>query len=133
MTSEINAASEMFLATWDGIPVGFTACIAMPSGTLKNAWRGHRTVVLPDYQGFGIGVRLSDWMGERCISLGRRYFSKTAHPRMGQYRDNSSLWKPTSKNHHSRRDNKTSRNKNYKEMNNTLRINKWSYSHEYIG
>jgi GNAT superfamily N-acetyltransferase len=133
MTSEINSSSEMFLTTWDGIPVGFSSCIAMPSGTLKNAWRGHRTVVLPDYQGLGIGVRLSDWMGKRCISLGRRYFSKTAHPRMGQYRDNSSLWKPTSKNHHSRRDNKTSRNKNYKEMNNTLRINKWSYSHEYIG
>jgi hypothetical protein len=133
LNSEINPSSEMFLATWDGIPVGFSSCIAMPSGTLKNSWRGHRTVVLPDYQGLGIGIRISNWMGERCISLGRRYFSKTAHPRMGQYRDNSSLWKPTSKNHHSRKDNKTSRNKNYKEMNNTLRINKWSYSHEYIG
>jgi hypothetical protein len=132
MTSEINFASEMFLTTWDGIPVGFSACLAMPSGTLKNAWRGHRTVILPDYQGLGIGVRISNWMGERSISLGRRYFSKTAHPRMGQYRDNSSLWKPTSKNHHSRND-IHGKNKNYHEMNKTLRTNKWCYSHEYIG
>lgn len=133
MTSEINVSSEMFLATWNGTPVGFCACIAMPSGTLKNAWRGHRTVVLPDYQGLGIGVRLSNWMGERCKFLGRRYFSKTAHPRMGQYRDNSPLWKPTSKNHLIRSDLKSSMNKNYSEMNRTLRVNKWSYSHEYIG
>lgn len=132
LTSEINISSEMFLASWDNIPVGFASCIAMPSGTLKNAWRGHRTVVLPDYQGLGIGVRLSDWMGERAISLGRRYFSKTAHPSMGLYRDNSKLWKPTSKNHHSRND-IHGRNKNYHEMNKTLRTNKWCYSHEYIG
>ena len=133
MTSEINIASEMFIATWEDVPIGFTSCISMPSGTLKNAWREHRTVVLPDYQGLGIGVRLSDWMGERCKYLGRRYFSKTSHPRMGQYRDNSLLWKPTSKNHLKRSDLKSSRNKNYNEMNRTLRVNKWSYSHEYIG
>ena len=133
LTSEINPSSEMFLATWDNNPVGFASCIAMPSGTLKNAWRGHRTVILPDYQGMGIGVRLSDWMGERAISLGRRYFSKTAHPSMGEYRDRSNLWKPTSKNHKLRSDVNGSKNKNLKEMNKTLRENKLCYSHEYIG
>jgi ABC-type transport system involved in cytochrome c biogenesis ATPase subunit/GNAT superfamily N-acetyltransferase len=133
MTAQVNATAEMYLATWDGKPVAFAACIAMPSGTLKNAWRGHRTVVLPDYQGLGIGVRLSDWMGARCLHLGRRYFSKTAHPRMGTYRDNSPLWKPTNKNHKARSDIKSSKNKNYNEMNRTLRANKWCYSHEYIG
>lgn len=133
LTSEINVSSEMFIAIWDGIPVAFSACIAMPSGSLKNAYRGHRTVVLPDYQGLGIGVRLSDWMGERCISLGRRYFSKTAHPRMGEYRDKSSLWRPTSKNHNLRKDMLKERNRNYNNFNKTKRANKLCYSHEYIG
>lgn len=133
LNSEINFSSEMFLVTWDGTPVAFTACIAFPSGTLKNAWRGHRTVVLPDYQGLGIGVRISDWMGERCLKLGRRYFSKTAHPRMGGYRDNSKLWKPTSKNHNSRKDINKEKNQDYNGMRKTKRANKWCYSHEYIG
>jgi GNAT superfamily N-acetyltransferase len=132
MSSEINVSSEMFMATWNGTPIGITSCIAMPSGTLKNAWREHRTVVLPDYQGLGIGVRLSDWNGERCKYLGRRFFSKTAHPRMGKYRDNSKLWKPTSKNHNSRIDMVNSKSK-YNGIEKTKRSNKWSYSHEYIG
>jgi hypothetical protein len=130
MTSCINNSSEMFIIKWDNNPIGFTSCIAMPSGTLKNAWREHRTVVLPDYQGLGIGVRISDWLAERCRKMGRRYFSKTSHPRMGEYRNNSSKWRKTSKNNMIRRD----RNKkNYNGISNTFRINKFSYSHEYMG
>ena len=133
LNSEINFSSEMFLATWGGNPVAFSACIAMPSGSLKNAWRGHRTVVLPDYQGLGIGVRLSDWMGGRSVYLGRRYFSKTAHPRMGGYRDSSPLWKPTSKNHNPRKDMCRESSQDYNGMSKTKRANKWCFSHEYIG
>ncbi|NBR71123.1 MAG: GNAT family N-acetyltransferase [Proteobacteria bacterium] len=132
LTSEINMASEMFIAKWEDTPVGFVSALPMPSGTLKNAWRGHRTVVLPDYQGLGIGVRLSDWMGERCLTFGRRYFSKTCHPRMGEYRDKSPLWRPTTKNHKIRSVS-NGKNKNLLGMNNTIRDNKLCYSHEYIG
>lgn len=46
----------------------------------------------------GIGVRFSDAIGQIHIDQGHRYFSRTAHPRMVWYRENSPLWKPTSKN-----------------------------------
>jgi GNAT superfamily N-acetyltransferase len=130
LTSEMNAAAECYLATWDGQPVAFSSCLSMPIGTVKNAWRGHRTVVLPDYQGLGIGVRLSDWVAQKCVDRGRRYFSKTAHPRMGEYRSRSPLWKPTSKNGLSREFNGK---EVYNGLHKTLRVGKVCFSHEYIG
>jgi len=61
--------------------------------------RAHRTVVLPCYQGLGIGSRLSDAAGEINKRQGRKYLGQTVHPRFGAYRDKSPLWKPTLWNH----------------------------------
>ena len=98
LNDSINKAARCYVAVWDNQIVGFTAALTMPNGYIKNAWRGHRTVILPDFQGLGIGVRLSDAMGEIYLEQGKRYYSRTAHPRMIYYRENSPLWKPTSKN-----------------------------------
>lgn len=126
LTEDINKSAVHWLCVWGSDIVGFASAIAYPSGTVKNAYRGHRTVILPDYQGLGIGVRLSDAIAEIYRQKGCRYFSKTAHPRMGEYRNNSPLWKPTSKNMIERSD---SLNKNVKWVSRKV----FSYSHEYVG
>lgn len=97
LSGDLNKASRCYLGVWDGNIVCFGATLALPSGSLKNAWRGHRTVVLPQYQGLGIGVRFSNAIGQIHIEQGHRYFSRTSHPKMIYYRENSYLWKPTSK------------------------------------
>jgi len=104
LSAKLNMSSKCFLARVDGIPVGFASALAFPNRNFKNAYRGHRTVVLPDYQGLGIGVRLSDFVADYFLLKGCRYFSKTAHPRMGEYRESSRYWSPTTKNKRSRRD-----------------------------
>ncbi len=116
------------VAILDDKLVGFTSFISFPSGTIEQpARRGHRTVILPDYQGMGIGVKLSDFLGEYCLVQGFRFFSKTSHPRMGAYRDQSPLWKPTSKNGVMRSDG------------GGVSRSRWevrrvaSYSHEFVG
>jgi ABC-type lipoprotein export system ATPase subunit len=98
LSGDINISSRCWIATWMGSPIGFVSALPQPSGTIKNGWRGHRTVVLPDFQGMGIGVRISEAVGEILLANGCRYFSKTIHPKMGQYRENSDKWRPTSKN-----------------------------------
>jgi GNAT superfamily N-acetyltransferase len=98
LDDKISKATKCWIGVWNGNIVCFGASMAMPSGSIKNAWRGHRTVVLPDYQGMGIGVRFSNAIAQLHLDDGKRYFSRTAHPRMGFYRENSPLWKPTSKN-----------------------------------
>lgn len=129
LRDDLLKSSKCYLGVWDGQIVGFSASIAMPNGALKNAWRGHRTVILPDYQGMGIGVTFSDAIAQIHIDQGKRYYSRTIHPRMGMHRENSPLWKPTSKNKKLRTDIK------YNHIfNNHYADNKRvCFSHEYIG
>ncbi len=132
LSAEINRASKCWIAVWNGTPVGFVSAIAFPNGNIKNAWREHRTVVLPDFQGLGLGVRISDAVGEIMLKNNCRYFSKTAHPRMGEYRENSPAWRPTSKNKKSRQDYKSGRKtkeSSYKHRH----ADRITWSHEYIG
>ena len=39
------------------------AVLPVPSGNLKHGFRPTRTVILPDYQGLGIGTKLSEAIG----------------------------------------------------------------------
>ena len=128
LSDNLNKSARCFLARWNKTPVGFVSVLPMPSGTLKNAWRESRTVILPDYQGIGLGVRLSDAVAQMYLEEGKRYYSKTAHPRMGEYRNTSKLWRPTVKNMKKRHD--------YTLKHDSTRMqhaNRYCYSHEYIG
>lgn len=129
LSDRLNKASHSYMAVWDNQLVGFVSAISYPSGTVQQAWREHRLVIHPDYQGLGFGPRLSEVVAQHYVDNGKRYFSKTSHPRLGEYRDNSTLWKPTSKNHSRRTDGLTLRT-NTKW---TLNPHRWSFSHEYIG
>lgn len=129
LSGNVNKAARCYIGVWDDNIVCFFASITQPSGTVKNAWRGHRNVVLPDYQGMGIGVRFSTAIAQLHIDQGYRYFSRTAHPRLGGYWEGSPLWKPTSKNRKLRTDVKHER-----VYNNHYTDNKRvCYSYEYIG
>jgi GNAT superfamily N-acetyltransferase len=95
LSEKLNGAAMCYLATINDAMFGFTAVLPFPNGNLRDAFREHRTVVLPDFQGLGLGVRLSDFVAAHYVNSGRRYFSRTAHPRMGRYRDASPLWRTT--------------------------------------
>ncbi len=137
LSQKINSSSRCWLIYWkeQQTVIGFTSCLAQPSGTIKNAWREHRTVVLPEYQGLGFGVRISDLMGEIFTKQGCRYFSKTAHPRMGEYRENSVLWKGTSKNKKKRKDyiSMSVDEKKHSKEHLAKHSDRLCYSHEFIG
>lgn len=132
LSGAINKSSRSFLATWDGIPIGFASAIAFPNGNFKNGWREHRTVVLPDFQGLGVGVRISDSVASLFKNDGCRYFSKTSHPRMGGYREASPMWRPTSKNMKCRNDynGATVTKEDGHKMKHAKRV---CWSHEYVG
>lgn len=97
LTDSLNTSARCWVAAWGDDLVAFTAAITMPSGTLQNAWREHRTVVLPDYQGLGLGAVLSDWLGQHFVDDGKRFYSRTTHPRLAEYRRGSGLWRETKK------------------------------------
>lgn len=132
LNGSLNSSSECYVAVIGGIPAAFYAVLSFPSGTVKNAYRGHRLVVKPDFQGLGVGVRFSDWQGANQALMERRFFTKTTHPRLGQYRDGSALWKPTSKNHVKRKDS-VAENQRVERFSGWQPSRRMSYSHEFIG
>ena len=129
LSGDLSNASRCYVGVLDGKVVGFSATMTMPNGNIKNAWREHRTVIIPDYQGLGLGVRFSDAIGQIHLEQGHRFYSRTAHIRMGYYREQSTLWKPTSKNKVKRVDitNKNTFNNHYADNKRVC------FSHEYIG
>jgi len=130
LTTDLNKSATCFLAVVEGRPAGFGAVLYFPSGTIKKAYRSSRIVVKPDFQGFGLGVRLSDWEGEYFTKKGFRFFGRTPHARLGEYREKSSLWRPTSMNKKARRSNDSKRDNEIAHWTHDRRL---GYSHEYIG
>jgi hypothetical protein len=129
----INKSARCWVAYLWGVPVAFNSVLAMPSGSLKHAWRGHRLVVLPDYQGMSIGSSMTECVGEILILEGKRYFCKTANIKLGEFREKSIKWRPTSKNKKARKDHVKSKRENYNNMVNKSLSMRVCYSHEYIG
>lgn len=97
---------------------------------MTGAFRGSRTVVMPDYQGMGIGSLFSNFIAGSYVKHGLRYFTKTVNPALGEYRNSHpELWKPTSKNGVFRKDMK-GRQKVRMNWDTTPRL---SYCHEFVG
>lgn len=132
LSGKVNRSANSFVALYEGKPVAMTSVVAFPSGNWKDGWRGHRTVVLPEFQGLGIGSTLSDTVAEYIISTGARFFSKTAHPAFGEHRSRSPKWKPTSKNGVKRKDYNSDR-KTKEDGHKAMHAHRICYSHEYIG
>ena len=131
LSGRINISANSWVATHSGRVIAMTSVIAFPNGNWSNGWREHRTVVLPEFQGMGIGTALSDAIAEHIVSTGGRFFSKTSHPAMGLHRENSRNWKATSKNKIIRNDYKHGR-KTKEDGHKMGHAHRNCYSHEYV-
>tara|TARA_R100000544_G_scaffold25105_1_gene12718 strand:+ start:367 stop:1362 length:996 start_codon:yes stop_codon:yes gene_type:complete len=132
LSSKISKSSTSYVAYIGDRPVAMTSFLAFPSGNWDNGWRGHRTVVLPEFQGLGIGNALSEWVARKITLNGGRYFSKASHPSMGEYRESSDNWRATSKNKVLRKDYKSER-KTKEDGHKLKHSERVCYSHEFIG
>lgn len=55
MSTELNPSAHCYIGYFENNPVCFFAVLHFPHPSVKNFKKGHRLVVLPDYQGLGIG------------------------------------------------------------------------------
>lgn len=95
MSADLHVASHCFGAYWNNELVAFAAYLHFPHPKVKDIKMGHRLVVLPDYQGLGIGGMLDDWLGQYLHDQGYRYHNIVAHPAMVNYYSKSPRWKRT--------------------------------------
>ena len=118
LSSDILKSADCYVITWNNKLVAFASVRPMPGKFIENkkAYMEHRFVVLPDYQGLGIGNKISEYFGDLYTRQGYLYYARTANPRMGIHRDNhSELWQACSGNHASKIAGNTDKNGNITE------------------
>lgn len=93
LTSDLNKAAKCFVFTMNDKPVAFCAVLPLPSGTLKDAYRMSRTVVLPDFQGLGIGGVASEYIASLYKALGYKFYAKTSNPALWKRRELNGNWR----------------------------------------
>jgi GNAT superfamily N-acetyltransferase len=81
----------------DGECVAFGSYCHQPHPKAKNVKRSHRTVVLPDWQGLGIGLQLTNAIGEMLAEQGWRFRATLAHPSLVSARMRSPRWRLASR------------------------------------
>lgn len=87
MTAKCNKSCKFFLYSWNDNPIGIVAVIPQPgAGDRRNAVAISRIVVLPDFQGLGVGKSiLKHCMGMMKADGNRKVYIKTIHPGLGAY------------------------------------------------
>ncbi|QDU88387.1 hypothetical protein Pla175_17630 [Pirellulimonas nuda] len=94
LDTRLMGAAVCFAAFWGDEPVAFSAWVhRMTRNRRSGDMREHRTVVLPDYQGIGIGNRISECCASLWTGLGGIAAGTTSHPGMIHYRAASPLWR----------------------------------------
>lgn len=81
LTAELATSAICFVGFIDGRPAAFHSYLPFV-GRLAHgkAMRGHRSVVLPDFQGAGIGNAMITTLASMWAGLGTRVFRNTGHP-----------------------------------------------------
>lgn len=92
LTQDLNAAAKCFCFTWLDKPVGFIAILPMPSETIQNAFRVSRLVILPDYQGLSIGIKILNIFGAIYKSISKSLYIKTSNPSLFNGMNNNKNW-----------------------------------------
>jgi ABC-type lipoprotein export system ATPase subunit/GNAT superfamily N-acetyltransferase len=80
LTEDLNLASKSFVITWNDKPVAFIAVLPFPNGSFKNAFRITRLVILPDFQGLGIGLKILNYVSKLYLTEHKTMYIRTSNP-----------------------------------------------------
>ncbi len=87
-----NNSARVFIATLNDNIVGFSSVLPFPHPKLKNHYKEHRTVILPDYQGIGLGHLLSNNIAELLKQNNKGFISTSSNPAFINSRKNDKNW-----------------------------------------
>lgn len=88
----LNEAAEQFVVFIGGRPIAICAVLPQPHPTARRLKRVSRLVVIPDYQGIGVGSRLLGWVARYYYEQKYRFTIVTTTPALIHHFNKSPEW-----------------------------------------
>ena len=92
LTEDLNKAAKCFVFLWNEKPIGFIAVLPFPNGSFKNAFRISRLVILPDFQGLGIGFKILNHISQLYTNEDKTMYIRTSNPALYLGMKNKKEW-----------------------------------------
>lgn len=87
-----NNAASVYIATVNDAVAGFISILHLPHPKTKTIKKVHRLVILPDYQGIGIGIKLLNEIGDIYLKQKWRFTIVTSAPSLINALKKSNQW-----------------------------------------
>jgi ABC-type lipoprotein export system ATPase subunit/GNAT superfamily N-acetyltransferase len=98
LTDELNKTAETFLIELNGQYIGFFGILPFPGVGDSKTRRLSRMVILPDFQGLGIGTKVFNYLCSLYWAEEHQMYVRTVSPALGKFMENNSNWQATSSN-----------------------------------
>jgi len=95
LTEKANKSCQFLIFEWNSKPVAMCCILNTPRKGMGEAMAISRIVVLPDFQGMGIGYKICSFVGGIYKNRGNRIFIKTVNPALGIKFNNTTEWRGT--------------------------------------
>lgn len=95
LSHDLNMACKMFSLRMNNEPIAICCVLPLPNGCFDNGYRIHRLVVLPEYQGLGIGITMIKIICSIYKRFNKVIYIRTSHPKLMNYFENSEDWVST--------------------------------------
>jgi len=92
LTADLNKSAQIYVGLINDQPAVLTAILPLINANVKNARRISRTVVLPDYQGIGIGGKFVNAVCAGLKAQGLSTYTTTSHPARVRALNKSKEW-----------------------------------------
>ena len=98
LTEDLNKASCNYVVLWNDKPIAFIAILPFPGVGDEKTRRISRIVVLPDFQGLGIGKHLVNYISALYWKNKHQMFIRTMNPALGIALSKDKNWQATAGN-----------------------------------
>ena len=92
LSENLNKSAQIYVGLINDQPAVMTAILPLINANVKAARRISRTVVLPDYQGIGLGGRFVDAICAGLLAQGLSTYTTTSHPARVRALNKSPNW-----------------------------------------
>lgn len=98
LTEDLQKSAETFIVELNGQYIAFFGILPFPGVGDEKTRRLSRMVVLPDFQGLGIGTKVFNYLCSLYKAEGHTMYVRTVSPGLGKFMENNKNWSPTSSN-----------------------------------